>query len=284
MKSRSLWQDAIARLRKDKLAVICFAIIAVYFILALGCALGLFFRDFALTNRETIYLAPSFEHLLGTDLFGRDVLSRAAHGAVTSILVGLVGAGISISIGATLGAFAGYFGGWLDDLIVWFYTTIDTIPYILLLSAFAFLLGSGLETMCIAIGVTSWVGLCRLMRAEFMKHRDREYVQTATALGASHMRRLFIHILPNTFHIILINFSLTFVGAVKSEVILSYLGLGVEPGRPSWGMMIDDAKQELARGVWWNLTAATLFMFFLVLSFNLFNDSLREALDPKRKK
>lgn len=284
MKSSSLWLDAITRLRRDKLAMVCFTIISAYFLIALGCALGLFFKDYALTNRETIYLAPSFQHWLGTDLFGRDVLARAAHGTITSILVGLIGAGISILIGATLGAFAGYFGGWLDDVIVWFYTTIDTIPYILLLSAFAFLLGSGLETMCIAIGVTSWVGLCRLMRAEFMKHRDREYVQTATALGASHLRRLFIHILPNTFHIILINFSLTFVGAVKSEVILSYLGLGVEPGRPSWGMMIDDAKQELARGVWWNLTAATLFMFFLVLSFNLFNDSLREALDPKRKK
>ncbi len=116
-----------------------------------------------------------------------------------------------------------------------------------------------------------------------MKHRSREYVQGATALGAGHARRIFLHILPNTFHLVLINFSLGFVSAIKAEVILSYLGLGVEPGTPSWGMMISDAKLELARGIWWSGTAATLFMFFMVLAFTLFNDALRDALDPKLK-
>ena len=121
------------------------------------------------------------------------------------------------------------------------------------------------------------------MRGEFMKHRDREYVQGAFALGASHMRRIFAHILPNVSHLILINFSLGVVTAIISEVILSYLGLGVQPGVPSWGMMISDAKLELSRGVWWNLAAATGFMFCLVLSLILFNDALRDALDPKLK-
>lgn len=177
----------------------------------------------------------------------------------------------------------GYFGGKIDDLIVWFYTTIDTIPYILLVVAFSLVMGPSLKTLCLAIGLTSWVGLCRVVRAEFMKHRDREYVQGAYALGASHLRRIFLHILPNITHLILINFSLGFVGAVKGEVILTYLGLGVEPGTPSWGTMINYATQELARGVWWGLFAATTFMFFLVLAFNLFNDALRDALDPKLK-
>jgi peptide/nickel transport system permease protein len=186
-------------------------------------------------------------------------------------------------IGTVLGAVAGYFGGVIDELIVWFYTTVDTIPYILLIVAFSFIAGPGLTTVCLAIGLTSWIGHCRVIRAEFMKHREREYVQGATALGASHLRRIFLHILPNTFHLVLINFSLRFVTAIKSEVIISYLGLGVKPGTPSWGMMISDAKLELSREIWWGLAAATGFMFFLVLAFTLFNDALRDALDPKLK-
>lgn len=279
----SLWADAIRRIKRDKVAVVCFFIIVGYLLMAALCAAGILFPNYATVDNAATYLAPSLEHIFGTDIFGRDVLSRAAHGSVTSLIVGFMGAGLSVLIGTALGALAGYFGGILDDIIVWFYSTVDTIPYILLLSAFAFLMGPSLGTICLAIGLTSWVGLCRLVRAEFMKHRDREYVQAAGAIGAGHLRRIFLHILPNVFHVILINFSLSFVSAVKSEVILSYLGLGVEPGTPSWGMMINDAKQELARGIWWNLTAATIFMFLLVLAFNLFNDALREALDPKLK-
>jgi ABC-type dipeptide/oligopeptide/nickel transport system permease subunit len=281
--SRSLWQDAVRKIKRDKIALISFALIIAYFLMAILCAVGILFPNHATPDTANSFLPPSFDHWLGTDVFGRDVIARAAHGTVTSLMVGLIGAGLSVLIGATLGAIAGYCGGLIDDLIVWFYSTLDTIPYILLLSALAFLLGSGLETMCIAIGLTSWVGLCRLMRAEFMRHRDREYVQSSVALGAGPFRQIFMHILPNTLQIVLINFSLSFVGAVKSEVILTYLGLGVEVGTPSWGMMINDAKQELVRGVWWNLTAATLFMFVLVLAFNLFNDALRTALDPKLK-
>lgn len=281
--SRSLWQDALRKIGRDKVALISFFLIVTYFLMAALCAAGVLFPDYAVHNTAASFAPPSADHWLGTDVFGRDVIARAAHGTITSLIVGLVGAGLSVLIGATLGAIAGFCGGFIDDLIVWFYSTIDTIPYILLLSALAFLLGSGLQTMCIAIGLTSWVGLCRLMRAEFMRHRDREYVQSAVALGAGSFRQIFLHILPNTLQIVLINFSLSFVGAVKSEVILTYLGLGVEVGTPSWGMMINDAKQELVRGVWWNLTAATLFMFVLVLAFNLFNDALRSALDPKLK-
>jgi len=279
----SLWWDALRRLKRDPIAVISFTTIAGYILLAMLCSMGVAFTDYSLVDQANPYLEPSFRHWLGTDIFGRDVLARAAHGTITSLIVGFAGTMVALSIGTLLGAMAGYFGGWIDELIVWFYTTIDTIPYILLLVAFSFVMGPSLRTLCLSIGLTTWVSHCRVVRSEFLKHRDREYVQGAAALGASHWRRIFLHILPNINHLILINFSLGFVSAIKAEVILSFLGLGVEPGTPSWGMMISDAKLELARGVWWGLAAASAFMFFLVLAFNLFNDSLRDALDPKLK-
>lgn len=280
---RSLWFDAYLRIKKDKIAVISFFTICFYLGLTILSSMGLIFDNFASVDNSLSYLPPSWSHWFGTDLFGRDVLARAVHGTRTSLIVGFAGTGIAMVIGTVLGATSGYFGGKIDDLIVWFYTTVDTIPYILLVVAFSFVLGPSLQTLCLAIGLTGWVRHCRIIRAEYIKHRDLDYVQGAAALGASHTRRIFLHILPNVFHLVLINFSLGFVGAVKAEVILSFLGLGVEPGTPSWGVMIDDAKQELFRGVWWNLAAATVFMFFLVLAFNLFTDALRDALDPKLK-
>lgn len=282
-KGRSLWADAWRRLRRNKLAMVSLTIVIAYLVLAALCASGLAFSQYDVIHNELAYQPPSAQHWAGTDIFGRDVLSRAAHGTVTSLIVGFFGAALSVAIGTFLGALAGYFGGYIDELIVWLYTTIDTIPYILLIVAFSFVIGPGLSTLCLAIGLTSWIAHCRIIRSEFLKHREREYVQGAMALGAGNFRRIFLHILPNTFHLVLINFSLGFVGAVKSEVILSYLGLGVKPGTPSWGMMISDAKLELGREVWWGLAAATFFMFFLVLAFTLFNDALRDALDPKLK-
>lgn len=280
---RSLWWHAAEKIKRNPIALISLGIIVSYLGMSLLSALGLLFTDYAVVRNDLAYAAPSWSHLLGTDVFGRDVLARAAHGTTTALIVGFFGSGLAVLIGTSLGAISGYFGGKADDLLVWFSTTIDTIPYILLIAAFALMIGAGMNTLCLAIGITGWVGLFRTVRAEFLKHRNREYVQTAYAMGASHFRCIFTHILPNVTHLILINFSLGFVSAIKSEVILSYLGLGVEPGRPSWGMMIDDAKLELARGVWWGLFAATIFMFFLVLAFNLFNDALRDALDPKLK-
>lgn len=279
----SLWWDAYRRMKQDPVAVVSFFVIVTYLLMAGLCLAGLIFTNFDLVQNDLAYLSPTWEHWLGTDIFGRDVLARAAHGAVTSLTVGFAGTGLSMVIGTVLGALAGYFGGKIDEFIVWLYTTIDTIPYILLVIAFSMVLGPGLGTLCVVIGLTFWVSHCRVMRAEFMKHRDREYVQGAMALGATHLRRIFIHILPNVFHLILINFSLGVVTAIMSEVILSYLGLGVQPGTPSWGMMISDAKLELSRGVWWSLAGATGFMFFLVLSLVLFNEALRDALDPKLK-
>lgn len=280
---QSLWSDAWERLTRDKLAVLCLSIVIFYAVVALLSALGLIAADWGKEVGPS-YAAPfeNLDYILGTDIFGRSVLTKVIHGTQIAISVGLISSLIAIPIGVTLGAIAGYFGGLVDEIIVWFYTTFSSIPGIMLLMSIAFILGKGITTVYIALGLTSWVGLCRLIRGEVMKHKNRDYVQAAASIGAGHSRKLFKHIIPNVTHIVIINTSLQFQVAIKSEVILSYLGLGVS-GQPSWGTMIDDAKLELARGVWWQLGAATVAMFVVVLAFNILGDALRDALDPKLK-
>ena len=253
-------------------------VILIYVVLGLMGGFGLAFQDAYIVQNEKVFEAPSFQYLFGTDIFGRSVLDRAIQGINIALIVGLFASLIAVILGTVLGALAGYNRGKLDGFIVWIMTCLDSIPAILLLVSLSYVLGPSLQTLCIILGLTSWVGHARLIRAEFIRQRDREYVQAANALGARPWRIIGLYILPNTAHIILINFSLSFVSAIKNEVILSYLGLGVKPGSPSWGLMISDAKLELSRGVWWGLTAATLMMFFLILAFTLFNDALKDAL------
>ena len=281
MKENSLWKDAIGRLIRDRWALGSLIIILIYSFLAILSAAGIIAQDWA-KEVGASNLAPSVEHWFGTDIFGRDVFSKVIHGTKIAMSVGLMTSLIAIPIGVTLGALAGYFGGWVDDLITWLYTTFSSIPNIMLLISITMILGKGIFAVYIALGATSWVTLCRLIRGEVIKHKEREYVQAAGAIGGSHFRKLFLHILPNVTHIIIINTSLQFQFAIKSEVILSYLGLGVQ-GEPSWGTMIDDAKLELTRGIWWQLAGATLAMFLVVLAFNLLGDALRDSLDPKLK-
>lgn len=281
MKENSLWKDAGRRLLADKTAVISLIIVVIYASIAILSAAGLLAADWA-NEVGGSNLAPSPEHWFGTDLFGRDVLKKVLRGTQIAMSVGLATSLIAIPIGVVLGSIAGYFGGWVDDVITWFYTTLSSIPNIMLLISITMILGKGLVAVYIALGATSWVTLCRLIRGEVMKHKEREYVQAASAIGNGHVRKLFRHILPNVTHIIIINTSIQFQIAIKSEVILSYLGIGVQ-GEPSWGTMIDDAKLELTRGVWWQLAGATMAMFFIVLAFNLLGDALRDSLDPKLK-
>ena len=283
-KGRSLWNDAMKRLRKDKFAIVCFGIVVFYALVAVAAKLGIIATPWE-AQVGAAYQPPSLDSiqlLFGTDIFGRSVFYKVIHGTRIAMSVGLVSALIAIPIGVSLGALAGYFGGWIDELIVWFYTTLSSIPNIMLLLAITFLLGKGLTAIYIALGITAWVGLARIIRGEFIKHKSRDYVVAADALGASHRSRIFRHILPNVSHFVITNLSFQFMGAIKAEVILSFLGLGVQ-GQPSWGVMIDDAKLELARGVWWQLAGATVAMFFVVLAFNILGDALRDALDPKIK-
>lgn len=284
IKGRSLLQDGYYRVLKDKLAVFCFFIILFFSFLALIAKFGWIATPWDLVVGES-YQPPSLKSLeliFGTDIFGRSVFYKVIHGTRIAMSVGLVSCLISIPIGVALGAIAGYFGGWIDEVVVWFYTTLSSIPNILLLIAIAFVLGKGLTSIYLALGVTAWVGLCRVLRGEYIKHKNRDYIVAAESLGASHFSRIFKHILPNVSHFIIISLSIQFMSAIKSEVILSFLGLGVQ-GQPSWGVMIDDAKLELARGVWWQLAGATAAMFIIVLAFNVFGDAIRDALDPKIK-
>ncbi len=279
----SLWWDAFFRFKRNKVGVISFFVIMLYIAVGILAAVGVLYPNAQVPNQVEAYTSMSWAHPFGSDIFGRDILGRAVHGITTAISIGLLASTLSLVIGLVLGAVSGYFGGKVDGFVVWLYTTVDSIPYILLIPSLTFVLGRGLINVFIAVGLTSWVTTARLVRGEFLKHKNRDYVMAAHAIGAGNNRKIFGHILPNVAHLAFVQFGLGFVAAIKIEVILSYLGLGVDPSQPSWGLMIDDAKNEIARPYWGNLTAATLFMFGLILSFNLFNDALREALDPKMK-
>lgn len=277
----SLWADAWKRLKKDRIAIWSLYIVVFYFILSI--VVGLFMSTGWEKELGASYMAPSFSDWrlwAGLDIFGRSVLLKGIIGTYVSISVAVISSLIAIPLGVFLGAIAGYFGGRMDEFITWFYTTISNIPGILLLISLAYIMEKGILSISIALGVTNWVSICRLMRAEFIKHKGREYVQAAKSLGAGHFRRIFIHILPNVTHLIIIQVSFLFISAIMSEVILSYLGLGVQ-GIPSWGTMIDASKLELARGVWWQLATATIFIFFIALALNILGDALRDCLDPK---
>jgi oligopeptide transport system permease protein len=217
----------------------------------------------------------------GGDRQGRDVLQKAVKGTQISVFVGVLSAVVATLVGTFLGAFGGFFGGKVDDFLEWLYNVFTAIPDILLIFAFAAVLGRGIDTVVMILGLTGWTGLYRQVRAEFMKHRAREYVRAAEAIGASSMSRMFKHILPNVSHVILVRMSLMVVGFIKSEVILSYLGLGVPVDQVSWGTMLAEAQSELILGYWWQLAAATVFMAVFVTAFSLMADALRDALDPK---
>lgn len=233
-------------------------------------------KQFATTDTVKALTLP-----LGADRMGRDVLAKAIKGTEISVFVGVMAALVATLIGTLLGAFGGFFGGKLSDLLEWVYNVFESIPNILLIFAFAAVVGRGVQSVVIILALTGWTGMYRQVRAEFIKHRSREYVRSAEAIGASNASRMFRHILPNVSHVVLVRMSLLAVGFIKAEVILSYLGLGVRVDQVSWGTMLAEAQSELILGHWWQLAAATLFMAVFVTAFSLMADALRDALDPK---
>ncbi len=305
-KGRSLWSDAKGRLLGNRAAVASGIVILAYvlvtvFVYTAELGMKYFEWDIPIVNyNETVgaeYEPPSWKHPFGTDYKGRSVLRKAFYGAKTSITVAFLASLISIAIGVPLGAIAGYFRGFVDELIVWLFSTLSSIPGILLVLAFALVLKdktitlpwphggatielAGIASVYLALGLTSWVGLCRLIRGETMKHREREYILAARSYGCGNGRIIARHLVPNVFHLVIINFSLQFVGFIQAEVILSFLGLG-EKNKPSWGGMIDDARLTLPRGFWWEMAAATAAIFLISLALNIFGDKLRDSLDPK---
>jgi ABC-type dipeptide/oligopeptide/nickel transport system permease subunit len=279
---RDLWAKIRRRFGRDTLAMISVIVIALYILAGVFALVGFLAPGYAEQIGEA-YAPPSTSHLLGLDVLGRSVWERVVQGSRVALIVGFFSTISAIPLGTVLGLVAGYFRGWMDAFVVWLYSTLDAVPTILLLLALALVLptGKGLATVCIALGVTSWVSTCRFVRGEVIRQKELDYIRAARSIGATDSRILFVHLLPNVLHLVLVQASLVFVYSIKSEVILSYLGVGVQ-NFPSWGVMIDDARLELVgRGVWWQFAAATAALFILVLAFNLFNDALKDALDPK---
>lgn len=285
---QSLWGDAWRRLRKNRLAMVCLGLVVLFTLLAVyGEAVYRYhdIRDitpaYQITDLDNAYCAPCADHWMGTDGLGRDVMSRLVQGVRIAFNVGIVTSFIAIPIGVILGCLAGFFGGRVDDFIVWLYSTFASMPGLLFILAIAMVVpDNGLLGVYLGIGLTTWVGLCRLVRGEVMKHKEQTYIQAARALGIGSGRIMFRHILPNITHVIIVTFTLRFPAAVGTEVILSYLGIGVQD-QPSWGLMIDSARMRLWQGMWWEMTFVTLALFLLVLAFNLLGDALRDALDPR---
>ena len=232
------------------------------------------------TNLDMAYLSPRAGHWMGTDGLGRDVLARLVQGVCIAYKVGIITSLIAIPIGVFFGCLAGYFGGKVDDFVVWLYSTFASMPGLLFILAIAMVVGKGLLGVYLGIGLTTWVGICRLIRGEVMKHKEQTYVQAAKALGLGSGRIIFRHILPNVSHVIIVTFTLRFPAAVGTEVFLSFLGIGVQD-QPSWGLMINNARMRLWQSMWWEMTFVTLAVFLLVLAFNLLGDALRDALDPR---
>ncbi len=240
-------------------------------------------------------------HVLGTDKVGQDVLYLTLKSVRTGLLIGTLTTLIMLPAAVALGLLAGYAGGWIDDVIQYLYTTLNSIPGVLLIAASVLMMQVVIDThpdwfataaeradarllaLCAILGITSWTGLCRLLRGEALKLRELEYVQAARALGVSGARILWRHILPNVMHIVMIAIVMDFSGLVLAEAVLSYIGIGVDPNTVSFGSMINTARMELAREpmVWWSLAAAFAFMFVLVLAANLFADVVRDAFDPR---
>jgi peptide/nickel transport system permease protein len=243
----------------------------------------------------------SFYHVFGTDKVGNDVFYQALKGIRTALVIGTLTTLAMLPLAAILGILAGYLGGVVDDVVQYVYTTLNSIPGVLLIAAAVLLMQVFIEghqnwfataaeradarllALCLILGITSWTGLCRLLRAETLKLRELEYVEAARAFGVSHWKIMLRHILPNLMHIVLISLVMDFSGLVLAEAVLSYVGIGVDQNTISFGSMINTARMELAREpiVWWSLAAAFSFMFTLVLMANLLADAVRDALDPR---
>lgn len=252
-------------------------------------------RFFPLDFRERSYSAPLAavefyggaplrfpgRHLLGTDILGRDVLLQALKGVRVALLIGGFSSLLVVPLALAAGMGAGYFGRRVDDAVFFVISTISSIPTLLLLIALVMALGRGTLQVCVALGVTGWVSMARILRGETLKLRELDYVAAARALGASDWRILTRHVLPNLMHLVVITFVLLFSRLVLTEATLSWLGIGVDG---SWGQMIDQARDELARDpvIWWNLGAAAAGLFGLILAVNLIGDTVRDVLDPRQ--
>jgi peptide/nickel transport system permease protein len=265
--------------KKNRLGVGGLVIIVIVFFIAIFAPF-LSPYDYGKTDVSLKLKSPSFQHYLGTDQLGRDVFSRMLYGSQISLSVGFVAVGISILIGILVGAMAGYKGGWVDSLLMRFVDIMLSFPSFFLILTVVAILRPNIYNVMIVIGITSWEGTARFVRAEFLSLRERDYVQAARALGVKDRRIIFRHILPNALAPVFVTASLGVASAILIEAGLSFLGFGVQPPAPSWGNILTEGRTYIF-DAWWLTVFPGLAILITVLSFNLFGEGLRDALDPR---
>jgi peptide/nickel transport system permease protein len=281
LKKKSFWVQVVwGQLKHNRMALCGGLIVLLMFFLA-GLAVLLPGDPHAINIKQAL-LAPGASHLMGTDDLGRDVLLRMLYGARISLLVGFVAVGISTLLGILVGSLAGFYGGWVDALVMRFVDIMLCFPTFFLILAVIAFLNPSIWNIMIVIGITSWMGVARLVRAEFLSLREREFVLAARAVGASDLRLIFRHMLPNALSPVLVSATLGIAGAILTESALSFLGIGVQPPTPSWGNMLIAGKQTLGYA-WWLSVFPGLAILITVLGYNLLGEGIRDALDPRLK-
>jgi peptide/nickel transport system permease protein/oligopeptide transport system permease protein len=281
--SRTLWGDALGRLKKNKLAII--GLVWITFIILVTLSADLWVPQYFAEPTSTQYASlqpPSAEHPFGTDRIGRDVFSRVIYGARVSLAVGILAVSISLVIGLIMGALSGYYGGLLDALVMRTADIFFAFPYVLFAIALLAVLGPSYRNVFIAIGILGWPSIARVFRSSIFSVKENEYVDAAHAMGASDLRIMFRHIMPNAIAPIIVYGTMSIGGAIISEAALSYLGMGVQPPTPSWGLMLSEAKALMIPAPWLTLWPGFAILT-TVLSFVLMGDGLRDALDVKMK-
>ncbi|MFH1725844.1 MAG: ABC transporter permease [Elusimicrobiota bacterium] len=301
----SLFRKSLRKFRRDRFGMLGLGVVALFALIALGVKAGLF----CTLEDATKVVGPQFVRpgeayewfvspppgapddaewttikatsVLGTDIQGSDVLTKLVYSIKQAFAIGILVAFFSVLIGVLLGSISGYFPGRIDDFLLWVYTSICSVPFILWIVSISYAFGKGFTGVVVALSCTFWVGTYFNVRTEVRKLKEMEYVLASESFGTSKWRIITGDIIPNLSHLIFIFMSLNFVAAIKNEVILSFLGLGIA-GEPSWGLMISNARLDLLAGKWWEVTGATVLLFILVMAFNLFTDALQDAFDPKK--
>lgn len=290
-KSRSsgLWYEAWLRFKRNKLALLGLFMAASVILIAIFAPLIAPYdpvEQLIWTEGRQVRLAsPSVKHWMGTDIYGRDILSRIIFGARISLQIGIFATIVSLLIGVPLGAIAGYMGGWVDDLISWLINVVFAFPFLLfVLAVIAVFQSPSLRVVYIAIGLVNWVGIARVVRAQFISLRDREFVEAAKALGLPRGKIIFKHILPNALAPVIVQATLGMGSIIMTEAGLAFLGFGAQPPTPSWGLMISEGQKYLSMGKWWWAIFPGLAIMYTVLAFNFLGDGLRDALDVRLKR
>jgi peptide/nickel transport system permease protein len=277
----SQWSIAARQFRRNRLALAGLAIVVILYIVALIAPLLAPYDPIAQQDiARTGYLSPRPEHLLGTDRFGRDVLSRIIYGSRISLSIGFIATAISITIGTLFGALAGYFGGRIDGIIMRFTDMVLAFPRLILLILIVALFSPSITVIIIVLGLTQWPGTTRIVRGDVLSLREREFIHAAHALGMSRARIVLRHLIPNVLAPVIVTATLGIGNTIVLEAGLSFLGLGVQPPTPTWGSMVAEGRDNLI-GAWWVATFPGLIIVLVVLAFNLVGDGLRDALDPR---